>query len=417
MADRRMISRTILDSDKFLDMPLTTQALYIHLISNADDDGFLNNSQKIIRMIGAARKDFELLISSDFLIMFENGICVIKHWKLHNYIRADRYKPTVYKDEFKMLTVTENKMYKILNDDLKDIRFKDDEIKYKDMTEECGDKDCCNYGDTFRNVQDFMAAGRESQACGCAGTDVVDAIGIPDESILETQNKLDKVSIDKNNIDKDKLKERNSEKYDDCVLKTDMSILDTVDIMDESKHEIEEKHSVNYGTGTVDIMDKNKLLECEKYELEKHESEKIIEDKECEYLEHGNVKKLQHGEAENSGECDLNEIIEKWNHLGISNITCIKNNRRKMLKARINEHGSRNVMKAIGNIEKSSFLKGQNDRGWAITFDWFIKPNNFIKVFEGNYSDKCGSNSFSFNNFKPREYDYDDLEKKLLGWA
>ena len=245
MADRRMISRTILDSDKFLDMPLTTQALYIHLISNADDDGFLNNCQKIIRMIGAARKDFELLISSDFLIRFKNGICVIKHWKLHNYIRADRYKPTVYKDELKMLTVTENKIYRILNDDLKDMRFKDDEIKYGDMTEEYGDKECCNHRGTCRNVQGLMAAGRESQACSCADTDIVDTIGIPDESILETQNRLDKVSIDKNNIDKDKLKERNPEKYDDYVLKTVMSILDT-----------------------VDIMDKNKMLECKKYELE-----------------------------------------------------------------------------------------------------------------------------------------------------
>lgn len=409
MADRRMISRTILDSDKFLDMPLTTQALYIHLISNADDDGFLNNCQKIIRMIGAARKDFELLISSDFLIRFKNGICVIKHWKLHNYIRADRYKPTVYKDELKMLTVTENKIYRILNDDLKDMRFKDDEIKYGDMTEEYGDKECCNHRGTFRNVQGFMAAGRESQACSCADTDIVDTIGIPDESILETQNRLDKVSIDKNNIDKDKLEERNFEKYDDYELKADISILDKVNIMD-NKHESNKGHSVNYGI--VDIMDRNKLIECEK-----HEQEKRLEDKEFECLENGNIEKFEYGKTENSKEYDFNEFIKKWNNLGISNITCIKNNRKKMLKARINEHGSENIMKAIENIEKSSFLKGHNDRGWAITFDWFIKPNNFIKVFEGNYSDKCGVDSCTFNNFKPREYDYDDLEKKLLGWA
>ena len=111
MAERRMFAKTIIDSDAFLDMPLSTQSLYFHLSMRADDDGFINNPKKIQRMIGCADDDLKLLLAKNFIIPFESGVCVIKHWKIHNYIRNDRYKPTVYAEEKAQLMCKENGAY------------------------------------------------------------------------------------------------------------------------------------------------------------------------------------------------------------------------------------------------------------------------------------------------------------------
>lgn len=111
MAERRMFAKTIIDSDVFLDMPLSTQALYFHLSMRADDDGFINNPKKIQRMIGCAEDDLKVLIAKNFIIPFESGIVVIKHWKIHNYIQKDRYKETVYQEEKALLETKENKAY------------------------------------------------------------------------------------------------------------------------------------------------------------------------------------------------------------------------------------------------------------------------------------------------------------------
>lgn len=111
MAERRMFAKTIIDSDAFLDMPLSTQALYFHLSMRADDDGFINNFKKIQRMIGASEDDTKLLIMKNFLIPFESGVVVIKHWRIHNYIRGDRKKETVYHEEMSLLEVKDNGAY------------------------------------------------------------------------------------------------------------------------------------------------------------------------------------------------------------------------------------------------------------------------------------------------------------------
>ena len=111
MAERRMFAKAIIDSDAFLDMPMSTQALYFHLSMRADDDGFINNPKRIQRMIGASDDDLKLLIAKSFLIVFESGVVVIKHWKIHNYIRNDRYKPTTYVEEKALLVEKDNKAY------------------------------------------------------------------------------------------------------------------------------------------------------------------------------------------------------------------------------------------------------------------------------------------------------------------
>lgn len=111
MAERRMFAKTIIDSDSFLDMPHSTQLLYFHLSMRADDDGFINNPKNIMRMIGCKDDDMSVLITKKFIIPFESGIVVIKHWKIHNYIAKDRYKETKYKQEKETLQLDENNSY------------------------------------------------------------------------------------------------------------------------------------------------------------------------------------------------------------------------------------------------------------------------------------------------------------------
>lgn len=111
MAERRMFAKTIIDSDAFLDMPVTARLLYYDLSMRADDDGFVNSPRKIMRMIGASQDDLGVLAAKKFIIPFESGVVVIKHWRIHNYIQKDRYKPTNYQKELSMLTVKENKAY------------------------------------------------------------------------------------------------------------------------------------------------------------------------------------------------------------------------------------------------------------------------------------------------------------------
>ena len=111
MANRRMFAKTIIDSDAFMDMPLTTQALYFHLSMRADDDGFINNPRKIQRMIGVSDDDLKLLIAKRFILSFDSGVVAIKHWKIHNYIAKDRYIPTVYQAELSLLETKENGAY------------------------------------------------------------------------------------------------------------------------------------------------------------------------------------------------------------------------------------------------------------------------------------------------------------------
>lgn len=116
MAERRMFAKTIIDSDIFLDMPLSTQALYFHLSMRADDDGFINNPKKIQRMVGASDDDLKLLVAKQFIIPFETGIVVIKHWKIHNYIQKDRYKETLCTGEKKRIAVQPNNEYTLASE-------------------------------------------------------------------------------------------------------------------------------------------------------------------------------------------------------------------------------------------------------------------------------------------------------------
>ena len=115
MAERRMMSKSIIKSDTFLDMPATTQNLYFHMLLDADDDGFINAPKSIMRMIRAKDDDMKVLTAKQFVIPFESGVVVIKDWKIHNYIQNDRYKPSTL-PERDLLNIQKDKTYTLKND-------------------------------------------------------------------------------------------------------------------------------------------------------------------------------------------------------------------------------------------------------------------------------------------------------------
>lgn len=112
MAERRMFAKSVVNSDSFLEMPQSTQNLYFHLGIHGDDDGFIDSPKRIMRMLGASEDDFKLLILKQFIIPFDSGVVVVRHWKMHNYIRNDRYKPTQYQLE-KALLMESNSTYNL----------------------------------------------------------------------------------------------------------------------------------------------------------------------------------------------------------------------------------------------------------------------------------------------------------------
>jgi len=164
VAEKRMFSKQIIDSDAFLDMPQTTQLLYFHLAMRGDDDGFINNPKSIMRNAKCGDDDLKLLNAKKFIIPFETGIVVIKHWKIHNYIAKDRYKETKYKQEKSTLALDENNSYTL-----------NENILYTDC--------------------------------------------IQNDNEMDTQIRLDKIRLEENSIDKDKKEKRKKETDFDILIK------------------------------------------------------------------------------------------------------------------------------------------------------------------------------------------------------
>lgn len=115
MAQRRMFSLKVVDTDRFLDMPASAQALYFHLGMRADDDGFVDSPKKITSFVGGKADDLKLLASKNFIIPFQSGVCVITDWKQNNQVRHDRYTETLYLEEKRQLETNEINVYKLLN--------------------------------------------------------------------------------------------------------------------------------------------------------------------------------------------------------------------------------------------------------------------------------------------------------------
>lgn len=265
MAEKRMFTQKIIDSDAFLDMPLSTQALYFHLNMRADDDGFVNNPKRIQRTVGASEDDLKLLIAKRFLLCFENGVIVIKHWRMHNTLRKDRYNPTQYQEQYAMLEVKNNSAY----------------------TEKKPD------------------------------ADIMPTAWQPLGNQPATQR-----SIEKNSIDK---------------------------IREEKEREEEKARQI------ADLF--NSL--CPSFSKVKVLSDSMKE--------------------------DIAETLCKFSEADIS--------------------------AAFEKAEKSSFLKGKNERKWTASFDWLIKAENIAKVLNGNYDDAKDESNSSGASYDLEAWERMSIEK------
>lgn len=270
----------IVDTDAFLDMPLSTQCLYFHLNMRADDDGFIGNPKRIEKIIGANDDDLKLLIAKRFVILFDDGVIVIKHWRMHNTLSRDRYIETSYTDEKKKLLLKDNGSYSLTNGN-----------------------------------------------------------SIDDTKLIERSNRQTQK--------RRKIDERKTHSDKDIGLDKDLELdLDTE-------------------------LDKDK---------EKDINDLIVS-------------------KDTIRQTDVQRIIDEWNTLeefGINPVKRMTSKREQAVKARIRQNCVEDILEAIENIRHSSFLQGQNKNGWMVTFDWFLKPGNFAKVFEGQYADKSTNRPCSY---------------------
>lgn len=129
MAQRRMFSLEVCDTDAFLELPASSQSLYFHLGLRADDDGFVSSPRKITAMVNCSTDDLKLLIAKRFVIPFQSGVCVIRDWKVNNYIQRDRYHETRYLSEKSMLTIGEDQSYSLDTERIQDVSILDTEVR------------------------------------------------------------------------------------------------------------------------------------------------------------------------------------------------------------------------------------------------------------------------------------------------
>ena len=292
LAQKRMFTMKIVDSDAFLDMPVSAQLLYFHLGMRADDDGFVDRPKRVMKDIGVNEDDLKILIAKKFILTFDDGLLVIKHWRMHNTLSKNRYHETQYLEEKRMLLLKDNGAYSLTTG--KPI----DDTKLLEMSE------------------------RQS---------------VKQSNKIDEQKTNNRRTIDEQKTNADK----------GLGLDKDLEL------------------GLDLDTGLDKEKELNNLI--------------VSKDTICQN--------------------DIQQIITEWNKLeefGIAPVKRMTSKREQAVKARIRQNQMEDILEAIENIRHSSFLQGQNKDGWMITFDWFLKPGNFAKVFEGNYLDKTGNKPQSY---------------------
>ena len=155
MAEKRMFSSNVIDSDAFLDMSPTARLLYYDMGMRADDDGFIDSPKKIMRIIGASDSDLKELIDNGFVLRFESGVIVIRHWYVNNRVRRDTYHETIYTEEKSRLLLEKNNVYQLRNDSVTDTLQTRDEIGSQ------------NRVDKSRLEKDRLGKDRLDESCAC----------------------------------------------------------------------------------------------------------------------------------------------------------------------------------------------------------------------------------------------------------
>ena len=346
MAERRMFAKTIIDSDAFLDMPLSTQSLYFHLSMRGDDDGFINNPKKIQRMIGASDDDLKLLIAKNFIIPFESGIVVIKHWKIHNYIRGDRKKETVYPEEMSLLETKGNGAYTLIRTAP---TIEENNSSGETPRQKAYRESSLPYSFEYKIRQAFT--GHPCPICGATmQRDFEDGI--------ETRNRIP-------------------------------TIQHNVPISKGGRHEL----------GNISVICKECNITLQDTETDDLNAVEVIEEWE-KICNDGQVPvKCQSSDSQVTAQdrigkdsigkdrIEYSGIMDAFNSLcpSLPSVKSLSEARKKAIRARLNSYSEEDILEAFKKAENSDFLKGKNNRNWQANFDWIIKDANMAKILDGNY--------------------------------
>jgi len=402
-AERRMFSKKIVESDAFLDMPLSTQALYFHLSMEADDDGFVNNPRKIQRMLGASDDDLKLLLAKNFLISFESGVVVVKHWKIHNYIRGDRKKATIYQEEASFLEVNSNNEYKLSKDiPAMEIPIAPNEEKEETLRQQAYKKSSLPYSFNYKIKRFFYG-----EKCPICGVRMTDEYNLTKPSIQHNipiskggKHELGNISITclscntsiKNNVTGDLNSDKVCEAWDRIVDAErkgidwfmNPSILGTLGDCQSNDGQMSVDCQSNDGIGKDSIgkvsLGKDSLGEVSvgkdsvNTSVEPHEPKERIR---------------------------YQEIADMYNSICVSlpRLQTFSDGRKKSAKRIIDEYGIDTLRKCFEMAEESDFLSGRKTN-WKASFDWLIKPANFVKVIDGNYLNEKKQQPSLDDNFR-----------------
>ena len=322
LAERRMFSKSVIDSDRFMDMNPAAQVLYFHLSMNADDDGFILKPKAVMRMCGASNENMEELAAEGYIIDFESGVVLIRHWKVNNYIKPDRYKPSVCSE--------------------KELVRCDEKSVYQKSDEHTGD----NNADPVPEAKTPMDTVEPEWNHSGTGMDTQDRVRVRDR---------DRV--------RDRVRDRDSEIDRDRVRNSDSEIYSDIDrVRDSDIHRETERDSTEYMPGFSG------------------KAEPVCR-------EPGHTSSST--DVDTRRAFDYQKLVDSFNGICLSlpKVTKLTRSRKRQIQSALRMLDC-DAESFFRRIEASDFLTGRNG-GWnGCSFDWILKPQNLVKICEGNYDNK-----------------------------
>ena len=359
MAERRMFTKKVTDDDNFMALSSSAQALYLHLSMCADDDGFCNQVSISMFKAHASVQDLQALLEKRYIYQFENGVIVIKHWRMANALRKDRYTPTAFKEELAQLDVKKNGAYTMSQSTIGNAFFLEE-----DMEEDLSPRKLAYKRSSLPYSFDYKIKnafhGKECPVCGFKMQKSIDEAGVISDNRLPTIQHNKPIS-----------KGGEHELGNISVICHQCN----VSIQDEETDELNAQEVVEVWE---QISGCNLVADCLPQDSIGKES-----------IEEISLDKVSTGESIN-----YQKIVDMYNEICISlpRVKSLSDARKKSIKARLNKYSLEDIKQAFINAEESDFLKGDNNRNWTADFDWIMKDSNIAKVLDGNYQNRGNNN-------------------------
>ena len=373
MAERRMFAKSIVLSDVFLDMPMSARCLYFTLGMLADDDGFVGSPKSIMRQCGASQDDLQILLAKRYVLGFESGVIVIKHWRINNFLRNDRHTNTTYLEELATLSLDGKGSYTERDKNLPQLELEVVEEKEKKPLTEAQQKRhqahkesslpyCFDY--KIRNA--FV--GKPCPICGC---------------IMGYDNALVKPTI-QHNLPISLGGKHEIDNISVICQSCNTSIQNKVETPPYNTEEVKEVWKVIgkvAGRDTEDRIGKDRIGKVSNYISPLPPLPEEVGDFE-EVEETAAYQGVTAHDVSSEYQTRFNNIP------GV--IKCEKMTvKREMAISTILSHYSQSeIDKVFDKVAKSDFLTGINNINFKATFDWLFNMDNFAKVLEGNYDNR-----------------------------